>query len=136
MTHLGSGVCVAAPMTSFIFALIAILIPPRSPMYRHSFNRAGISHTAMGIAVGLAFAFLATHITALGIATLINYGPTPDVVMREAEVLFDERERAAFAWAETVASVAEAAIPEVDINPHVPYLARRSWSIRRSLLVL
>src|SRR6266851_5371187 len=39
------------------------------------------SHTAMGIAVGLAFAFLATHITALGIATLINYSPTPDVVM-------------------------------------------------------
>jgi hypothetical protein len=37
------------------------------------------SHTAMGIAVGLAFAFLATHITALGI--LINYSPTPDVVM-------------------------------------------------------
>jgi hypothetical protein len=39
------------------------------------------SHAAMGVAVGLAFAFLATHITALGIATLINYSPTPDVVM-------------------------------------------------------
>ena len=39
------------------------------------------SHTAMGIAVGLAFAFLSTHITALGIATLINESPTPDVVM-------------------------------------------------------
>src|SRR6201996_6766388 len=38
-------------------------------------------HTVMGIAVGLAFAFLATHITALGIATLINYSRTPDVVM-------------------------------------------------------
>jgi hypothetical protein len=38
------------------------------------------SHTAMGIAVGLAFAFVATHITALGIATLINESPTPDVV--------------------------------------------------------
>jgi hypothetical protein len=35
----------------------------------------------MGIAAGLAFAFLATHITALGIATLINDSPTPDVVM-------------------------------------------------------
>jgi len=35
----------------------------------------------MGIAVGLAFAFLATHITALGIATLIKDSPTPDVVM-------------------------------------------------------
>jgi hypothetical protein len=39
------------------------------------------SHAAMGIAVGLAFAFLATHITALGIATLINESLTPDVVM-------------------------------------------------------
>jgi hypothetical protein len=35
----------------------------------------------MGIAAGLAFAFLATHITALGIATLINDSPTPDAVM-------------------------------------------------------
>ena len=33
---------------------------------------------------------------------------------REAEVLFDERERAALAWAETVTRVAETAIPEVD----------------------
>ena len=39
------------------------------------------SHTAMGVAVGLAFAFLITHITALGIATLINYSPAPDAVM-------------------------------------------------------
>jgi len=35
-------------------------------------------------------------------------------VWREAEVLFDERERAALAWAETVTRVAESAIPEVD----------------------
>jgi AhpD family alkylhydroperoxidase len=35
-------------------------------------------------------------------------------VWREAEVLFDERERAALAWAETVTCVAETAIPEVD----------------------
>jgi hypothetical protein len=39
------------------------------------------SHAAMGVAVGLAFAFLATHITALGIAALINYSQTPDAVM-------------------------------------------------------
>jgi hypothetical protein len=39
------------------------------------------SHTAMGVAVGLAFAFVVTHITALGIATLINYSPAPDTVM-------------------------------------------------------
>jgi hypothetical protein len=39
------------------------------------------SHTAMGVAVGLAFAFLVTHITALGIATLINYSLAPDAVM-------------------------------------------------------
>jgi len=35
-------------------------------------------------------------------------------VWREAEVLFDERERAALAWAETVTRVAETAIPELD----------------------
>jgi hypothetical protein len=39
------------------------------------------SHTAMGVAVDLAFAFLVTHITALGIATLISYSPAPDAVM-------------------------------------------------------
>ena len=39
------------------------------------------SHTAMGVAVGLAFAFLVTHITALGIATLINYSSASDAVM-------------------------------------------------------
>jgi hypothetical protein len=40
-----------------------------------------VSHTAMGVAVGLAFAFVVTHITALGIATLINYSPAPDAAM-------------------------------------------------------
>ena len=39
------------------------------------------SHTVMGIAVGLGFAFLATHITAFGIASLINCSWTPDVTM-------------------------------------------------------
>jgi hypothetical protein len=39
------------------------------------------SHTAMGMAVGLAFAFLAIHITPLGIATLISYSQAPDAVM-------------------------------------------------------
>jgi hypothetical protein len=39
------------------------------------------SHTAMGLAVGLAFAFLATHIGALGIVTLISYSHAPDAVM-------------------------------------------------------
>jgi hypothetical protein len=39
------------------------------------------SHTAMGVAVGLAFAFLVTHVTALGIATLINYSPAPHAAM-------------------------------------------------------
>jgi hypothetical protein len=33
----------------------------------------------VGIAVGLAFVILATHITALGIATSINDSPTLDV---------------------------------------------------------
>ena len=53
----------------------------RSTLIKPSLLLEATSHTAMGIAVGLAFAFLATHITALGIATLINYSPTPDVVM-------------------------------------------------------
>ena len=52
----------------------------RSALIRPSLLLEATSHTAMG-AVGLAFAFLATHITALGIATLINYSPTPGVVM-------------------------------------------------------
>jgi hypothetical protein len=54
----------------------------RSALIKPSLLLEVSSHTAMGIAVGLAFAFLATHITALGIATLINESPTPDVVMR------------------------------------------------------
>jgi hypothetical protein len=53
----------------------------RSALIKPSLLLEATSHTAMGIAVGLAFAFLATHITALGITTLINYSPTPDVVM-------------------------------------------------------
>jgi hypothetical protein len=35
------------------------------------------SHAAMGVAVGLAFAYLVIHITALGIATLISYSLSP-----------------------------------------------------------
>ena len=53
----------------------------RSALIKPSLLLETISHTAVGIAVGLAFAFLTTHITALGIATLINDSPTPDVVM-------------------------------------------------------
>jgi hypothetical protein len=53
----------------------------RSGLIKPSVLMEATSHTAMGVAVGLAFAFLATHITALGIATLINYSPAPDAVM-------------------------------------------------------
>ncbi|MEA2910315.1 MAG: hypothetical protein QOJ15_2396 [Bradyrhizobium sp.] len=53
----------------------------RSTLIKLSLLLEATSHTAMGIAVGLAFAFLATHITTLGIATLIDDSPTPDVVM-------------------------------------------------------
>ena len=53
----------------------------RSALIKPSLLLEVISHTAVGIAVGLAFAFLTTHVTALGIATLINDSPTPDVVM-------------------------------------------------------
>jgi hypothetical protein len=40
------------------------------------------SHTAMGVAVGLAVAFILTHIAAFGIATSINLSPAPDAVMQ------------------------------------------------------
>jgi hypothetical protein len=53
----------------------------RSALIKPSLLVEATSHTAMGVAVGLAFAFLVTHITALGIATLINYSPAPDAVM-------------------------------------------------------
>ncbi|MDB5581621.1 MAG: hypothetical protein JWR80_6797 [Bradyrhizobium sp.] len=53
----------------------------RSALIKPSLLMGAASHTAMGVAVGLAFAFLVTHITALGIATLINYSPAPDAVM-------------------------------------------------------
>jgi hypothetical protein len=53
----------------------------RSALIKPSLLLEATSHTVMGIAVGLAFAFLATHITALGITTLINYSPTPDALM-------------------------------------------------------
>jgi len=39
------------------------------------------SHAAMGVALGLAFAFVATHISPLGIATLINHSRAPNAVM-------------------------------------------------------
>jgi hypothetical protein len=53
----------------------------RSALIKPSLLLETTSHTAMGVAVGLAFAFLVTHITALGIATVINYSPAPDAVM-------------------------------------------------------
>jgi hypothetical protein len=53
----------------------------RSALIKPSLLLEATSHTAMGVAVGLAFAFLVTHIAAFGIATLINYSPTPDVIM-------------------------------------------------------
>jgi hypothetical protein len=54
----------------------------RSALIKPSLLLEATSHTAMGIAVGLTFAFLATHITALGIVTFIDDSPTPDVVMK------------------------------------------------------
>ena len=53
----------------------------RSALIKPSLLLEVASHTAMGVAVGLAFAFLVTHVTALGIATLINYSPAPDAAM-------------------------------------------------------
>jgi hypothetical protein len=53
----------------------------RSALIKPSLLLEATSHSAMGVAIGLAFAFLVTHITALGIATLINYSPALDAVM-------------------------------------------------------
>jgi hypothetical protein len=39
------------------------------------------SNSAMGIASGLAFAFLVTHIGALGFATLMSYSPNPPATL-------------------------------------------------------
>lgn len=39
------------------------------------------SNMAMGVAMGLAFALVLTHITALGIATLIDQSPARDTAM-------------------------------------------------------
>lgn len=44
-------------------------------------------------------------------------------VWREAESLFDDRERAALAWAETVTSVAKTAVPDADYEA-----ARKAFS--------
>jgi hypothetical protein len=38
-------------------------------------------HAAMGVASGLAFAFLVTHIGTLGVATLISYSPNPSATL-------------------------------------------------------
>lgn len=53
----------------------------RSVLIKPSLLLEVASHAVMGVAVGLAFAFLVTHITALGIAALINSSPTPAAVM-------------------------------------------------------
>jgi hypothetical protein len=39
------------------------------------------SHAAMGIAVGLAFAFMVTHIPALGISNLMRYSASPTATL-------------------------------------------------------
>ena len=61
-------------------------VRPLRPKKRYAWIKPSLllevsSHTAMGVAIGLAFAFLATHITALGIAAVINYSPTPHLLM-------------------------------------------------------
>jgi hypothetical protein len=52
----------------------------RSALIKSSLLLEFASHAAMGVAVGLAFAFLETHVTALGVATLIRYSQAPDAV--------------------------------------------------------
>jgi len=40
------------------------------------------NHAAMGIALGLGFAFIVTHIAALGVVGLINVSPAPEDTLR------------------------------------------------------
>lgn len=39
------------------------------------------SHAAMGVALGLVFALIVTHVAALGIATLISYSANPAAIL-------------------------------------------------------
>jgi hypothetical protein len=50
--------------------------------YNDAGQRAGLPASIFTKSLPSVVTFLATHITALGIVTLINYSPTPDVVMR------------------------------------------------------
>jgi hypothetical protein len=86
----------------------------RSALINPSLLLEAISHTAMGVAVGLAFAFLATHITALGIATLINYSPTPDVVM----IMFVATCAITFGIGATLTGLAITLTEDPDTTPH------------------
>ena len=40
------------------------------------------SHLAMGVALGLGFAFIVTHIAALGVGALIDLSADPENIMR------------------------------------------------------
>ena len=53
----------------------------RSALIKPSLLLELASHGAMGVAVGLAFAFLVTHITGLGIGTLISYSADPPAAL-------------------------------------------------------
>jgi flagellar motor component MotA len=54
----------------------------RSALIRRSFLMELASHAAMGVAVGLAFAFLVTRIGALEIATFISYNSNPAATLQ------------------------------------------------------
>lgn len=49
----------------------------RSALTKPSFLLEIASHTAMGVAIGLAFALLAIHMRPLGIAAMIRYSHAP-----------------------------------------------------------
>jgi hypothetical protein len=52
----------------------------RSALIKPSLLLELASHAAMGVALGLGFAFLETHLTALGVTTLISYSRAPDTL--------------------------------------------------------
>ena len=54
----------------------------RSALMKRSLLMELASHVAMGVAVGLAFAFLVTRINALNIATLISYSSNPAATLK------------------------------------------------------
>ena len=86
----------------------------RSALIKPSLLLEAASHTAMGIAIGLGFAFLATHLTPFGVATLINHSPTPHAVM----IMFVGTCAISFGIAATLTGLATSLNEDADTTGH------------------